>query len=154
MSTKRTLKFLRKMTVDDLPEVMSIESDAYPYPWTQKNFEDCLNKNQYLCWIFELDNKISGYIVLSAAVGEAHILNICVHPKEQGNGWGRKILREAEWIAKQHQAENCFLEVRASNKVGLNLYGSEGYNEVGLRKAYYPADKGREDGIIMAKILF
>ena len=142
------------MTTDDLTEVMRVELESYPHPWTQKNFDDCLKKHQYSCWVFELNNKISGHVVLSAAVGEAHILNICVHPNQQGKGWGRKLLKETEWIAKQHQAENCFLEVRASNKVGLSLYDSEGYNEIGLRKAYYPADKGREDAVVMGKILF
>jgi len=154
MSNKRTLKYLRKMTALDLPDVMRVEIDAYPYPWSLKNFEDCLKKHQYLCWVFEKDEQICGHVILSAAVGEAHILNICVHPRQQGKGWGRKLLKEAEFIAKQHQAENCFLEVRSSNKVGLNLYASEGYNEVGLRKAYYPADKGREDAVVMAKMLF
>lgn len=155
MSVKRSLKYLRKMSLDDIPNVFQVELDAYTYPWTKKNFVDCLRSYQYSNWVFELDNKVSGYVVLSIAVGEAHILNICIHPDYQGKGWGRKLLNEAEWIAKQRKAENCFLEVRVSNKVGLNLYMSEGYNEVGLRKKYYPANnKGREDAIVMAKALF
>lgn len=154
MSNKRSLKLLRKMYVDDLPEVMEVELAAYPQPWTNKNFEDCLKHNNYSCWVFEQSKKIVGYIVLSIAVGEAHIFNICVHPDKQGKGWGRKLLQEAEWISKQHKAENCFLEVRVSNKVGLSLYESAGYNEIAYRKNYYPSDKGREDAIIMAKALF
>ena len=154
MPAKRRLKYLRKMKVDDLSDVMRIERLAYPYPWSQQNFLDCLKHPQYSSWIFEQNNSVSGYIVLSIAVGEAHLLNICVHPDIQGNGWGRKLLQEAEWIAKQHQAENCFLEVRVSNQTGLNLYSSAGYNEIACRKAYYPADQGREDAIIMAKALF
>lgn len=154
MTANRTLKYLRKMTVHDLSEVMRVEKDSYSYPWSQKNFDDCLKKIQYSCWVFEQENKIQGHVVLLLGAGEAHILNICVHPDRQGKGWGRKLLKETEWIAKQHQAENCFLEVRISNKVGLTLYDSEGYNEIGFRKAYYPADKGREDAIVMAKALF
>ena len=142
------------MTSDDLFQVMQVELAAYPHPWTQKNFEDCLNNDYYSCWAFEGSDKINGYVILSMAVGEAHILNICIHPDKQGHGRGRKLLQEAEWIAKQHQVENCFLEVRVSNKVGLSLYESAGYNEIGYRKAYYPTDKGREDAIIMAKALF
>lgn len=142
------------MTVDDLSQVMQVELAAYPHPWTQKNFEDCLQKHLYSCWVFEQDKKLVGHVIISAAAGEAHILNICVSPTEQGKGWGRKLLAEAEWIAKQHKAEDCFLEVRPSNIVGLKLYESVGYNEIGLRKNYYPADKGREDAIVMAKALF
>ncbi len=154
MSNKRQLKHLRKMTIEDLPKIMQGELASYPHPWTQKNFEDCLQNINYSCWVFEKSETFSGHLILSACVGEAHILNLCVYPKEQGKGWGRKLLAEAEWIAKQHQAETCFLEVRPSNIAGIQLYQSAGYNEIGLRKNYYPAKKGREDAVVMAKTLF
>lgn len=154
MSVKRTLKYLRKMTNADLLNVMQVELAAYPHPWTQKNFEDCIRNSVYSCWVFELNEKFVGHVVISTAAGEAHILNICVTPDEQGNGWGRKLLAEAEWIAKQHKAEDCFLEVRQSNTVGLCLYESVGYNQIGLRKNYYPTNNGREDAVVMAKVLF
>jgi len=153
MTNKRALQYLRKMTHDDLQQVMAVELAAYPHPWSQKNFEDCLKNAIYSCWVFEQDQKILGYVVLSAVAGEAHVLNLCVTPPEQGKGWGRKLLAEAEHIALQRQAETCFLEVRPSNIAGINLYASVGYNEIGYRKNYYPADKGREDAIVMAKTL-
>lgn len=154
MTEKRTLKYLRKMINDDLPSVMVGELAAYPYPWTQGNFEDCLRNHMYSCWVFEIERQFAGHVVISTGAGEAHILNICVYPEEQGKGWGRKLLAEAEWIAKQHQADTCILEVRPSNQAGLYLYQTEGYNEIGVRKDYYPANKGREDAIVMAKMLF
>ncbi len=139
----------------DLENVMQGELASYPHPWTIGNFEDCLrNRRLFSCWVFEFDEKFAGHVMLSTGAGEAHILNICVYPDYQNQGWGRKLLAEAELIAKQHQAENCILEVRKSNKVGIHLYHSEGYNEIGLRKDYYPAKKGREDAIVMAKTLF
>lgn len=137
----------------DLVEVMIGELASYPYPWTRVNFEDCINNQAYSCWVFQQGKQLSGHLILSSVVKEAHILNICVYPELQGNGWGRKLLSEAENIAKKRQAETVFLEVRPSNKAGINLYLSEGYNEIGLRKGYYPADDGREDALVMAKTL-
>ena len=155
MTQKRTLKYLRKMTHSDLNAVLQGELASYPYPWTRKNFEDCLGNNRlFSCWVLELDDQLAGHVILSTGAGEAHILNICVYPEYQNKGWGRKLLIEAEWIAKQYKAENCILEVRQSNVVGIHLYHSEGYNEIGIRKNYYPNDKGREDAIVMAKALF
>jgi len=155
MIEKRTLKYLRKMTHADLAKVMQGELASYPYPWTLGNFEDCLrNRRIYSCWSFELEGEFAGHVIISTGAGEAHILNICVYPEVQNKGWGRKLLAEAEWIAKQSQAENCILEVRTSNKAGIHLYQTEGYNEIGIRKDYYPADKGREDAIVMAKVIF
>jgi len=146
--------YLRPMHISDLDELMVGELAAYPYPWTQKNFEDCLSNKSYSCWVFEKDNKFLGHIVISIVLKEAHLLNICLYPEHQNQGWGRKILNEAEAIAKQKGAETCFLEVRPSNKPGLHLYRSESYNEIGVRKKYYPDDNGhREDAIVMAKTI-
>ena len=150
---KKGLQHLRAMKIADMDKVMQLESLAYPFPWSRKLFEDCLSKPSYTCWIFEYKNTFSGYLISSSAAGEAHILNLCVHPKLQNQGWGRKLLAEAEWIAKQHRADTCFLEVRASNLAALYLYESSGYNAIGRRKKYYPAKNGREDAIVMAKTL-
>ena len=136
---KKGLRYFHKMKKTDLDCVMQLESLAYPFPWSRKLFEDCLSKSSYTCWIFKHNNNLSGYLITSAAAGEAHILNLCVHPNLQGKGWGRKLLAEAEWIAKQHRADTCFLEVRVSNLIALHLYESSGYNEIGRRKKYYPA---------------
>jgi len=147
------LDFLREMIESDLDYVMQGELSSYPFPWTRGNFEDCLANKAYSCWAFIKDDIISGHVVLSIVLKEAHILNICVYPSDQNQGWGRKLLAEAESIALNKGAETCFLEVRPSNKIGLNLYRSEAYNEIGVRKKYYPTEKGREDAIVMAKNL-
>lgn len=171
-NSSRLLKYLRQMTMADMPKVMEGELRSYPHPWTEGIFIDCLLSKRYSCWVLDAgtvkDNeKISprdnieqqnielwGHIVISAVAGEAHILNLCVYPDMQSKGWGRKLLTEAEWIAKQHRAETCFLEVRPSNLSGMNLYQDMGYNEIGTRKNYYPTENGREDAVVMAKTLF
>lgn len=149
----KSLMYFRKMKHKDLDNVMLLELMAYPFPWRRALFEDCLEKPSYTCWVFEHEERFSGYLISSSAAGEAHILNLCVHPDVQGKGWGRKLLEEAEWVAKQHQADTCFLEVRPSNTSALRLYETSGYNEIGRRKKYYPAESGREDAVVMAKSL-
>jgi ribosomal-protein-alanine N-acetyltransferase len=151
MPYKKKLKYFQKMLEKDLDDVMRLESLTYPFPWTRKLFEDCLEKPSYTCWIFKHQHCFSGYLISSSAAGEAHILNLCVHPHLQGKGWGRKLLAEAEWIARIHRADTCFLEVQVSNLAALYLYESSGYNEIGRRRNYYPAANGREDAIVMAK---
>lgn len=147
---------LRRMTKDDIAEVMEIEQRAYPFPWTQGIFDDCVRVG-YACWVLEREEeqskKIIGYMVLSIAVDEMHILNICVDPTLQGGGIGRGLLHDAESYGKNNNAGMCFLEVRVSNKVAINLYLSEGFNEVGFRKNYYKDNGKREDAIVMAKSL-
>lgn len=140
---------LRKMRGSDLAAVMSIEKANYQFPWSEAIFQDCLRVN-YSCWVCLDDDKIVGYSIVSIAVGEAHILNINVHPDVQKQGIGRKMLTNLIDVARKKQAETVFLEVRPSNLGAIALYDSMGFNEIGIRKGYYPAENGREDAIMLA----
>ena len=43
--------------------------------------------------------------------------------------------------------------MRPSNQVALRLYASVGFDQVGIRPAYYQAENGREDAVILAATL-
>jgi len=47
----------------------------------------------------------------------------------------------------------ALLEVRVSNVAAYRLYQKLGFDEIGLRKDYYPARVGREDAILLAREL-
>ena len=145
---RKDLMRLRRMTSADLPGVIAIERKNYQFPWTEDIFRDCF-KARYSCWVCEELDKILGYSIVSIAVGEAHILNICVDPAEQNQGIGRKMLENLIEVARG-RAETIFLEVRPSNLGAIALYEKMGFNEIGIRKGYYPAEHGREDAIMLA----
>ena len=143
----------RPMTEDDIDEILGIENAVYDFPWSKTIFSDCLRVG-YCCWVWlNKAGVIDAYGVMSVAVGECHILNLCVHPQAQGMGIGREFLHYLLGIAKQHKSESAFLEVRPSNNIAKQLYLNSGFNEVGMRRDYYPAKTGREDAIIMAREL-
>jgi ribosomal-protein-alanine N-acetyltransferase len=143
---------IRPMQVEDLTEIIEIERQSYPHPWTQVIFGDCLQAG-YSCWVCGRRGVIEAYGILSVAVGESHLLNICVRPESRQQGVGRKLLRHLVSVARRHDAEVIFLEVRPSNSTARALYDDEGFNELGSRRDYYPAGDGREDAIILARIL-
>jgi ribosomal-protein-alanine N-acetyltransferase len=140
----------RAMTLQDISTVMKIESSAYAHPWSEGNFRDCLSAG-YEMVIIELQQRIIGYGVMSIAAGEAHLLNLCIHPQKQKRGRGRKLLNHLMQLADQRKASTVYLEVRASNKRACTLYHMAGFNEIGFRSGYYPSGSGREDAIVFAK---
>lgn len=139
----------RPMREADIAEVMQVETRAYRFHWTEGIFRDCLRVG-YGCWLMELGEGLGGYGVLSLVVGEAHLLNICVAPEWQGQGYGRLLLDHFIRLAGERRAYQMLLEVRPSNKPALKLYRSRGFEQVGLRKNYYPANHGREDALILS----
>ena len=143
---------MRTMSYTDLKQVITLEEKAYPYPWTLGIFRDCLRIG-YSAWVMTLDKKIIGYAIVMLSPGEAHILNICIEPDFQKKGLGRYLLRHILKKSNQTDVDMVLLEVRRSNTAAQQLYQSEGFHELGVRKAYYPASHGREDAIILAKYL-
>ena len=145
-SPERIVSF-RAMSDADLDSVMRNEYRAYAFPWTRGIFQDCL-KSGYDCRLLCVNERICGHGVMSAAAGEAHLLNICVQRDLQGHGLGRKFARHMIDRARTLGASALFLEVRPSNRVAIALYTSLGFAEIGQRRDYYPTTEGREDALV------
>lgn len=140
---------IRRMTGDDLAAVVRNETRAYAFPWSPGVFADCLAAG-HECWVVVEGGVIIGHGILSAAAGEAHLLNLCVARDRQGRGLGRRL---GAWMLDRARARGAgvvFLEVRPSNRVACHLYDSMGFCEVGRRPDYYPDTRGREDATVMA----
>ena len=143
----------RQMIYADLKEVLPIEKRAYEFAWTEGIFRDCLRAG-YQCRVLETPHGfIQAYGIMSTAAGEAHILNLCVRPELQGRGLSRQILDHMLELARSLQASTVFLEVRPSNHRAVRLYAKAGFCEIGIRRGYYPAAKGKEDALVLAKEL-
>jgi ribosomal-protein-alanine N-acetyltransferase len=142
----------RPMLEDDLGRVLQIECSAYEFPWSRRIFQDCLRVG-YCCWVLEQGASVAGYGIMAVASGESHVLNLCIAPEWQSSGRGRILLDFLMDVARKHKADTAFLEVRPSNRAAIQLYQGAGFDEVGMRRNYYPARGGREDAIIMARTL-
>jgi ribosomal-protein-alanine N-acetyltransferase len=141
---------IRPMAEADLAAVMAVETAGYEFPWTEAILRDCLRVG-YSCWVLVTADGMSGHAVMSLmAPGECHVLNVCVRPDLQGRGLGRELMAHLIATARGHGATLLLLEVRPSNQPALALYRSLGFNELGLRRDYYPARHGREDGLVLA----
>lgn len=145
---------IRPMQLQDLSAVMELELRAYPNPWTEGIFADCLQAG-YSAWVLygEAD-RLVGYALMSLAAGEGHVLNICVAPSLQGQGHGQRLLAHLIHIARHASTEVLFLEVRISNLRATALYTAAGFKAIGRRPGYYPCPDGqREDADVYSLTL-
>ncbi|MGH8809825.1 MAG: ribosomal protein S18-alanine N-acetyltransferase [Noviherbaspirillum sp.] len=138
------------MQVEDLPEILIIESDVYPYPWTRGNFLDSMYSGYEAWTLREPSGALAGYFLLMLAVDEAHLLNISVRRDLHGLGVGRLQLDKVMMISREKKMRSVLLEVRPSNQRALAVYQRYGFVKIGQRTGYYPAQgKTREDAIVM-----
>ena len=152
MSALNSQYQFRPMTEADLDAIMEIEPHIYSHPWSRGNFSDSLVSG-YSAWVLLDGAKIIGYALMMMVLDEAHLLNLSVAKAYQKQGLGRLLLEHMIAIAKKHAAANMFLEVRPSNISAIALYENMGFNEMAVRRGYYPAHNGREDAVLMGLAL-
>ena len=135
-----------------LDSVLEIERESNPYPWTARNFSDCIEKGYY-SMVLEDKEKFVGFAIMAISSEESHLLNIGVNRDFRGSGFGEQILKKMIIAAEVMGSKKIILEVRVSNKIAYRLYEKLGFHEIGERKKYYRLPEGREDAYVMSKTL-
>ncbi len=142
------MSVIRKMTLDDVEQVVALDRMSFSLPWPVSSFRYELTENlASRCWVAELDGRIAAMLVAWLIVDEIHIATIATHPDFRKQGIGEKLLSFTLQSAKDEGAITSFLEVREGNDAALMMYQKFGYVESGRRKGYY-LDNG-EDAILM-----
>ena len=135
-----------------LDSVLEIERESNPYPWTARNFSDCIEKGYY-SMVLEDNERLVGFAIMAISSEESHLLNIGVNKDFRGFGFGEQILKKMIIAAEVMGSKKIILEVRVSNKIAYRLYEKLGFHEIGERKKYYRLPEGREDAYVMSKTL-
>jgi len=132
----------------DLADVYAIEQVSYPFPWSRGIFADCLRVG-YGCHVLTENDAVRGYGIVSHALDECHLLNLCIHPERRRAGLAGVMLDHLLREARLVSASRMFLEVRPSNRAAVALYRRYGFSAIGRRPGYYPDKGGREDALVM-----
>ncbi len=135
-----------------LDSVLEIERESNPYPWTARNFSDCIEKGYY-SMVLEDNERLVGFAIMAISSEESHLLNIGVNKDFRRSGFGEQILKKMIIAAEVMGSKKIILEVRFSNKIAYRLYEKLGFHEIGERKKYYRLPEGREDAYVMSKTL-
>jgi len=138
---------IRGMAIEDLDEVMEIERLSFVSPWTGRLFEETLGSSVSTSVVMEKGGSVVGYVILYAVKPEAHILNIAVHPKHRGKGYGAGLINYVLNHFKLQKVTEFFLEVREGNIGAIRLYRRYGFEKIGKRKKYYT--ETNEDAVVM-----
>ncbi|PHM37133.1 ribosomal protein S18-alanine N-acetyltransferase [Xenorhabdus innexi] len=147
------MKNISLLTPADLPAAFQIEQASHPFPWSEKTFYSNQGE-RYLNYKIMLNNQMIGFAITQYILDEATLFNIAIHPEYQSQGYGRTLLNYLTETLPEKQINTLWLEVRRSNQSAIRLYEDLGFNEVSIRKNYYPTSTGKEDAIIMALPLF
>lgn len=142
------------VALTDVATLIPIENACHSHPWSEKTFKSCIG-GRYFGDYARAENNIIGFYIADYVAGEATLMDICIEPDQQGNGFGKALLLQFFQQVKALNTSKIWLEVRAKNISAQMLYINQGFKETGRRTGYYPSARGfgYEDAIVMCKKL-
>ena len=142
---------IRRAASPDLDRVLRVDLRAFSRHWPAEDFAAELVNPLSAIWLAEDADGPIGYAHVRVILDEAELLNLAVLPERRRSGAGRALLDHAETEARAAGAVRCFLEVRRDNAAAIGLYLGAGWEQVGIRRAYYSEDQA--DALVLSKVL-
>jgi [ribosomal protein S18]-alanine N-acetyltransferase len=145
---------LQPMKRRHLRQIMKIERQVYPNPWSPSVFTNELAapKLQRRYIVAKVNNRVIGYAGMmfmeDARDGSpsAHITNIAVDPGWHRHKIGSRLLFALARIARENGVVGLTLEVRHTNVAAQRLYHRFGFLQEGVRKRYY---ENTDDALVL-----
>lgn len=143
------MKIISTLTEQDFNDAYTIEQSSHLIPWSEQTFRSNQGE-RYLNKKIVCDDQLAGFLICQKVLDEATLFNIAIAPKYRQQGLAKLLLGHLMQELENNHVKILWLEVRESNRLAINLYYQLGFNEITVRKNYYPTKQGREDAIIMA----
>jgi ribosomal-protein-alanine N-acetyltransferase len=132
---------ISKLTIEHWQSAYAIMQQTQPDTWSIDTFTQSLSPPNLAMQLI-LDQKCIGFYIIqvlsTASFTEWNLEEIAVAPGFQGRGYGRELINELVKQARLLQVDDIFLEVRASNQRAIHLYKKSGFEQIDVRKNYYP----------------
>jgi ribosomal-protein-alanine N-acetyltransferase len=143
---------IRKMILEDLDEVLTIEASASPTPWSKNMFAEEIQNSSSCPFVMKIEvgskQPVIGFICFRNIAGESELLNIAVHPHYRRLGAARKLMEFYIEFSSRWGSRAFYLEVNSSNQSAIRLYRSYSYQSFGVRKRFY---QEKFDALLMVK---
>lgn len=138
---------IRWLIFRDFDEVLTIEHDSFPYPWSLDDFLRCLRSRNCIGMVAEARGQVLGYMIYGSHRAHLELLNFAVHPDRRREGIGsRMVLKIQEKLSAQRR-QMVAIEIREQNTAALLFFRHHGFRAVAIQRA--PYDEDDEDGITM-----
>jgi ribosomal-protein-alanine N-acetyltransferase len=143
---------IQKMDIQDLDEVISVESSSSGAPWSKGMFVEEIRNPLACCFVMKVEDKtrqrVIGFVCFRNVAEESELLNICVHSDYRELGAGRKLMEFYVEFCRRRGIKTFHLEVNSSNHSAIRLYRMFSYEASGMRRKFY---QGRFDALLMTK---
>lgn len=143
---------IKKLTIEDIDDILKIENEAFLHPYNKEQFAYELEDNPCaMIYGYYEEDKLIGVIDFWITFDCCQLCKIAIDKAYRRKGIATKLMNFMYEKSKKEQCENVLLEVRMSNKSAIAFYKKEGFISLNTRDKYY--DNPVEDALVMGKVI-
>jgi ribosomal-protein-alanine N-acetyltransferase len=131
----------------DMPEVLTIESQAFEFPWSEDDFVRCLRQRNCIGMVAEHNERVVGLMIYELHKNRLHILNFAVHEQMRRRGIGRQMIRKLISKLSPQRRSRIMLEIRETNLAAQLFFRDVGFRAISLLRDFY--EDTTEDAYLM-----
>ena len=135
--------------MEDFEELYELERICFGNSWTREMLAEELENPLTVSVCERRDGVIAAFAFGRVVADEGELFQIGTCPDFRKQGLAKSLLERLHEKMRERGAAVCFLEVRSRNQAARSLYEKLGYEQISVRKKYYPDD----DAVIMKKVL-
>ena len=139
---------IRQLQLDDIDNVILLEQESLGTTLGKSMLENMIGNDFVKAYVYEIDNKIIGYISVTFDGEILEIMNFCVSKEYRRKKIASSLLNHIFTTYRQIGMKSAILEVRRSNLAALCLYEKYGFLKILVRKQYY---SNLEDALVLQK---
>ena len=125
------IRELRNEDIDDLTELLlNYDKKIENY----FNFKDYLKNGIYSQYVYVIDDKIVGYILITIIGDLVEIHLLYVDNLFRNQKIGTKLI---DYIINKYSSHRFLLEVAINNYIAIKLYENMNFKKINIRKKYY-----------------
>ncbi len=135
---KQPQLIIRRATEVDVPDIMCIERDSFPMPWSEWGmYAEITHTRGRIYLVAMLAGKLVAYIGGRRAAGVCHIGTLAVDPARCRQGLGEGVLLVLLLHLAEQNTKEVTLEYRTDNTAARHLYQKVGFTHLRTSKGYY-----------------
>jgi ribosomal-protein-alanine N-acetyltransferase len=142
---------IRQAILGDAAALSRLHGAAFEAGWTEADMTTWLSRNEALAVIATHGPDAAAFGLALAAGDDAELFTIATAADKRRQGLGDKIFCTLDALAAERGLKRWVLEVARNNLPARRFYESEGFVEIGVRKAYYDQGEGRADALVLAR---
>jgi [ribosomal protein S18]-alanine N-acetyltransferase len=138
---------LRWMIRRDMPEVLSIEQEAFEFPWSDEDFTRCLRQRNCIGMVAEVGDSVVAFMIYELHRTRLHVLNFAVRRSHRRLTIGTQMMGKLFAKLSLERRDRILLEVRERNLPAQLFFRSLGYRAISVLKDFY--EDSTEDAYLM-----